>query len=139
MNRLFLLPLCLLVPAGCGSPPPENASPANAETASDAQPETQRVAAEVGVGSKGRNLEGSDPITVPIKAGFRAKERIVFEIQIPQAMKLFKAMHGRHPESHDEFMQEIIRPNRIKLPELPPGERYVYNPEKAELEVERTR
>jgi hypothetical protein len=34
-------------------------------------------------------------------------------------------------------MKEIIEANSIKLPKLPPGEKYIYDPAKGELQVER--
>lgn len=108
--------------------------------AADVPPETVRVPAEVGVGVKGRKLD--DPhlvqmIVTPARALFRTRERVVFEVQIPHAMQLYEATNGRKPRSHDEFMQEIIGFNQIQLPELPPGQRYVYDPESGELMVER--
>ncbi len=51
-------------------------------------------------------------------------------------MKFFKAQYNRDPNSQDEFMEKIIKDNGITLPELPTGERYVYNPQSGELMVE---
>ena len=67
---------------------------------------------------------------------FAAKERLVFEIQIPEAMKLFKATEDRLPKSHEEFMERIVKENHIILPLLPEGHRYVYDPKRGELMVE---
>jgi len=67
---------------------------------------------------------------------FRAQERIVFEIEVPQALNLYKAVNGKGPQTHEEFMEKIIKANNIKLPELLPRERYVYDPEKEQLMVE---
>jgi hypothetical protein len=50
---------------------------------------------------------------------------------------LYKALEGAAPKSHDEFMEQVIQANQIKLPVLPPGARYVYKPETEELMVER--
>jgi hypothetical protein len=100
----------------------------------------EQVKAEVGVGEKGRKLdEFKGPIVTPAKAYFSVKERVVFEIQIPQAMNFFQAENGRFPNSDDEFQEKIIAANLIKLPGLPAGQRYVYDPEKSELMVERPR
>lgn len=113
------------------------------ETAADsAEPETERVRAEVGVGQKGRSLDKYDEgvqsvIAQPARSLFAAKERVVFEIQIPKAMQLYKALHGSGPQSHEQFMSEIIEANQIALPQLPSGQRYVYVPETEELMVER--
>ncbi len=101
----------------------------------------QAQKAGVGVGSKGRSLEGgseNNPATLisgPAAALFRTKEKIAFEIQIPQAMNLYMAEKGRAPRNHDEFMRDIIEFNRIQLPKLPEGMLYRYLPDKAELWV----
>jgi hypothetical protein len=56
-------------------------------------------------------------------------------------MDVYKALdpNGRGPKTHEEFMEKIIRANDIKLPELPSGHRYVYDPVQGELLVEQPR
>ncbi|HEY4759801.1 MAG TPA: hypothetical protein VIH42_04400 [Thermoguttaceae bacterium] len=92
--------------------------------------------AEVGVGEKGH---GYSPgiITTPIATYFTVKERLVFEVEIPHALQLFKAMENRAPRTQQEFMNRIIKENNIRLPDLPHGHRYVYDPKTEELLVER--
>jgi len=124
------LPPALAPPA---TPAAQNAT--NKKTA-----KKERVKAQVGVGDKTRRLENPDlvkSIIVPARAYFRARERIAFEIQIPKAMKLYKALNGRAPRDQKEFMEQIIKANQIKLPELRAGERYVYDPKTEQLMVER--
>lgn len=104
------------------------------ETGAMSDEPTRRPAA-VGVGQRGANL-GEGPVSTVAKAQFTAQERVALEMYIPQAMQLFKAEHGRNPGSHDEFMEQIIKANRIQLPPLPEGQTYVYDPESAELMVE---
>jgi hypothetical protein len=94
--------------------------------------------AEVGVGEKGHGY-GAGPVATPASTYFMAKERIAFDIQIPHAMNLFKAMEGHMPKSHEEFMEKIIKANQIQLPKLPEGERYVYDPKQEQLMVEPAR
>lgn len=91
--------------------------------------------AELGVGDKGR---GYSPgiITTPIATYFGVQERLVFEVQIPKAMQLFKAMENRPPKDQEEFMKKIIKENSIKLPSLPLGHRYIYDPKAEQLMVE---
>ena len=112
--------------------------------ASAASPEAAEAAnqprrAEVGVGRQGRSLDDETGvgrvIAQPAITLFAVRERAVFDIQIPQALQLFEALEGRKPKSHEEFMQRIIRDNRIELPELPAGREYRYEPEKGELWV----
>jgi hypothetical protein len=99
-------------------------------------PDTNQKEAQVGVGKKGRGY-GLGVVATPAASLFAAKERIVFEIEIPEAMKLFKAMNdNKGPKSHDEFMEKIIKENRIKLPELPEGDRYQYDPKTEQLMVQ---
>lgn len=50
-------------------------------------------------------------------------------------MKLFEATEGRKPNSHEEFMSRVVKPNNIQLPRLPQGQRYQYNPQLGELMV----
>ncbi len=127
--------------APAGEETPANTTNPAAPAASDAattEPaaDTERVVAETGVGAKGRDY-GGGVITEPVRQYFRAPQMIAFNVQIPHALQLWEATNGRSPASHEEFMQEIITANQIKLPMLPPGEKYVYDPDKKELFVER--
>jgi len=94
--------------------------------------------AKAGAGKKGRGY-GGGMVTEPIAAHFRIRQKLVFDVQIPEALKLFEAEHGFTPRSHDEFLDEVIEKNNIELPELPEGHSYVFNPVKKELMVRRPR
>ena len=143
---------CLASVLGCGpgTPPAANPSagsvgaapaPAAVAPAPPAVPnagETERVAAQAGVGSKGRSLDPHEGILVtPAKTFFTAKERIAFEIAVPHALNLYKALNGEAPKSHEEFMAKIVTENNIQLPKLPDGHRYIYDPATEQLMVER--
>jgi len=91
--------------------------------------------AQAGVTGKG-DYGGPGIVTTPIGTYFEARERIVFEIAIPGAMRLYDAEKGYKPKTQEDFMRDIIQANMIKLPELPPGHKYVYDPKKGELMVE---
>jgi hypothetical protein len=112
--------------------------PASSQPASPAaDPNVERVKAEKGVGIKGRSLDEYEGVIVtPAKTLFTVREDLIFK-SITHALNLFNASEGRNPESHEEFMEKIVEFNNIKLPELPPGQKYVYDPEKNELMVER--
>ena len=84
------------------------------------------------MGKKGRGY-GKGVIVTPIATLFAFRERAVFDIAIPQAMTLFKANEGRAPKDNEEFMQKIIKANNIHLPELPDGNRYMYDPKTEQL------
>lgn len=110
------------------APPVEQAPPAPVET--------EAVKAGVGVGIKGRSLDEHEGILVtPAKSLFAAKERIAFEIAVPHALELYKATEGNVPQSHEEFMEKIIQANQIKLPQLPEGHRYQFDPMTEQLMV----
>jgi hypothetical protein len=110
---------------------------------SELAPATERVAAGVGVGRRGRSLDQfqndavQSAISTPAREYFRAKERIVFEIAVPHALSLYKAEHGHGPKTHEQFLAEIVEFNNIQLPDLPAGHRYVYDPETEQLMVEK--
>ena len=152
-----MIAMLMLVAIGCNDgsnsrpAPPSNPAPDNAvsdpsmipqdptavpsETASGAV--TVREKADVGVGEKGHDYP-TGPISTPIQTLFRSQERIVFDIEIPHAMQIYKAEHDHAPQTEKEFMEEIVRANQIKLPQLPPGRRYVYDPAAERLMVEHT-
>ena len=119
---------------GCQPP----ASPPEADSAKTL-PVAPRVA-ETGVGASTQRLEDQDSIgkaiSTPAAAYFRTQEKIVFEIQLPKTMDLFRATEGRSPNSHDEFMRRIIGEGMVKLPKLPEGQMYRYHPDDGQLWVE---
>jgi len=91
--------------------------------------------AEVGVGTKGKDYEPGF-VTTPVAAKFRTEDRIAFEVQIPNAMKIYKAAHdNKGPKTHAEFMDIIIKENGVQLPSLYEGESYIYDPKTEELMV----
>jgi hypothetical protein len=134
--------------AADGEAPPVDAPPANAPAPAAPDPGAPPAAppatadggdlkkAEVGVGAKGRDYGGPGFITTPVMAKFAIEQRIAFEVQIPNAMKLYKAAHeNKGPKTHEEFMSVIIKENGVQLPDLPTGETYLYVPEIEELMV----
>jgi hypothetical protein len=142
----LLLVIALLV--GCSSKEPATPSPQPTPTpetkappappqplTAPKAPESVQKKAEVGVGKKGRGY-GQGFITTPAATLFTVKERIAYDIQIPQAMQMFKGTEGRAPNTHEEFMEKIIKANQINLPLLPDGERYIYDPKTEQLMVE---
>ncbi len=122
---------------GCGqsgqstqsSAPPQTSSPPAAVERVEATVET--------VGTKGRSY-GGGIITEPVSQLFKQKDRITL-MQLEQALKLYKAQHGRLPRTHEEFMREIVNNPQygIRLPELPPGHEYVWDPQQGKLLVQR--
>jgi hypothetical protein len=95
----------------------------------------QRVVAEAGVGKRGRDY-GGGIISEPVRQRFLIQDRLIF-LNIQKNLNEFKTLNERLPNSHEEFMEQIIDAGGIPLPELPAGETYVYDPERGELMVER--
>jgi hypothetical protein len=163
INTVVVVTLCGLLGCGGGapSPPAPPASdatgaapppPAPASTAANADrggPQAARAAppqsaagedhseeAAAGVGAKGRDYGGPGIISTPIETFFRVEERITFEAQIPNNLKIYKAQHNnKGPKNQEEFMQAIIKDGGVSLPELPPGDVYWYDPKTERLMV----
>jgi len=118
---------------------PEGVAPARASQPAP-QPSANVEKAQAGVGKQGRDYGGGAimaPVTVPVRTYFQARDRITF-LQVDDGMRLYKAANGSAPKTHEEFMQKIIKEGQIKLPDLPPGDRYIYIPAKEDLFVEHT-
>ena len=115
------------------APPPVAESPAREIQPPAAAPQSDvvRQQAKPGVGVKGKGY-GEGFVATPVKAFFSIRERIAFN-QIIHDMKLFEATHNRYPETHEEFMKEIIEPSHIELPKLRRDQRFVYDPKQVEM------
>lgn len=131
-SMCFALATLFIAFAGCGVPEP----------APQAGPEATPVAAQkatAGVGKQGQSLNDNEGvakiISGPAATLFKVKQRLIFDVQIPQALQMFQASEGRMPKDHDEFMTKIVEFNRLQLPELPAGNVYRFNPEAGELWV----
>ena len=100
---------------------------------------TELVKAAKGVGQAGRSLDQySGAIVTPAKVYFAARERILFEDQIPKQVQLDKLQNNdKVPQTWDEFKARILDPCQIRLPELPPNQRYIWDPKEELLKVER--
>lgn len=119
------------------APMPEPAAAGEGAAADDAGQFTTEKAA-VGAGRRGRDYGGPGFVTTPVQEYFRTGERIAFDIQIPSAMKIYKAEHNnKGPKTHEEFMDIIIKENAVHLPDLPAGEEYVYDPASEQLLVKK--
>jgi hypothetical protein len=117
---------------------PAQSAPVVAATPQDGDPTpgADREKAVRGSGVKGRKY-GGGVYTEPVRQYFRLQQASVFEIQIPHDLGLFKAEHNRFPKDWAEFKSAILEPASIQLPELPEGERYVFDSKEGELMVER--
>lgn len=100
------------------------------------QPRPNVITEKPQPGVTGKGNYGPGIVTTPISVYFQAQERLIF-LQVDQAMNLYQGEHGYKPKSEEEFMKKIVEFNQIRLPQLPPGSKYKYDPEKGELLVER--
>ena len=109
-----------------------------ARTSGETKPGTVREKAAVGAGERGRGY-GGDPITAAIKARWTAEEATAFG-RIRHDLDIYKADKGQFPKDYEEFEKEILIPNNLKkLPPLPAGDSYIYDPIGGELLVEHSK
>ncbi len=111
--------------------PADQTQPAATAPAAEPKPNVVRQQAKPGVGVKGKGY-GEGFVATPIKAYFSVRERVAFS-QIINNMKLFQATHNRFPQTHEEFIKEIIEPSHIELPKLRRDQRFVYDPARVKL------
>jgi hypothetical protein len=71
-------------------------------------------------------IVSKDPITLPGNAYVSIVSRSS-ALSIQHSMDLYHATNERYPKDLDEFMAEIIKPNGIALPQLPPYQKYAYD------------
>lgn len=79
-------------------------------------------------------VEITNPVTGALEAYGPAVQRIS-EGEIAHALNLFNAENDRYPKDYDEFMDKIVKANRIKLPVLPGKKKYQYDVENHKLIV----
>ena len=133
MNRSFtVLAIAALLVGGCA--PPDTADKPKEDTNIIGKT-TQEVgeydpdgAAEVQVD------DGSNVNLITGAAGaYTPTISTISKLSIEKSLQLFEAIHERYPESHEEFMTEIIKKGGIQLPQLPAGQQYQYDVENHEL------
>lgn len=109
--------------------------PAAAEAPSP-PPQMERVKATMDtVGTKGKDY-GEGPLATPLSLRWRIPDKVVL-LYVQHALELYNGLEGHYPATHEEFMEKVVKANMLKLPDLPPGQRYIYDPETHELMVER--
>ena len=90
--------------------------------------------AEGGVGKRGQGY-GGGIITEPVRQYFIAQDRIKLNIEIPNNLKMYRALgNNKNPPTVEAFVKEVLDPSGIVLPDLSPGEFYVYDPNGKGLE-----
>jgi hypothetical protein len=79
-------------------------------------------------------IVAKDPITLQGNAYVSSIGRLSVQ-SIQRSMDLYHATNERYPKDLDEFMTEIIKPNGIALPQLPPNQKYAYDEKEHKLIV----
>ena len=126
--------LALLVAVGCSSSvdldlEPTATAPAPADTQQPAnepaaEPPPERVAADRPVNqSPGTGYLGG------VAAAHRSARERVEDLAMTSAIRLFWGTEGRYPESHEEFMEKVVKANQMRLPPIEEGYEYQYDPE----------
>jgi hypothetical protein len=117
--------------------PAQTPAPQAAQPAAPAQPsgQTEMMTLDGNTSLQGQGY-GGGLITEPVHQFFSMRNLIMWD-QIKHDMDIWQAIHNRWPKNAQEFQKEILEPARIELPDLPPGNRYVYNPKTGELLVAR--
>ena len=120
----FLIPVILCVLAGCSdsmvsSDPARNnpLQPKGTHDIEEFKGDREVVQPKIRV---------TNPVTGPLEAFEPMKQRIA-QFPIEQSMNLFHALEGRYPKDHDEFMQRIIKENKMQLPQPAKGFAYQYD------------
>lgn len=75
-------------------------------------------------------LYGSDVVTKQ-KAGLE----LVVDREIEYGLLMFNRMNGRHPASMEEFMNEVVKPNPVRLPKLPADKELWYDSTEGRLYI----
>ena len=101
----------------------------------EAKPEMVLEEIQIDSGEQGRGYD-EGVVSTPLKALWSAKAQLAFGM-VRKAMDIYKAGEGHAPKTYQEFMDRIINENHIQLPTLPPGQRYVYDPQKEKLLLEK--
>ena len=127
--RIFF-PMILCVLAGCSdslvSTDPSRNKPLRPKVTDDIgefKGDKQVVMPEVKI---------TNPVTGPLEAYNPLKQRIA-ALSLDHAINMFHALEGRYPKDYDEFMQRVIKENKIQLPEPAKGLCYEYDVENHKL------
>lgn len=124
-----------------GLPEPQAAiaaseQPLGEEDETDAETADENLTVAKPTDAKRGQGYGGGILTEPLRQNFLIRHRIAF-MRLEGAMRDFKILNDRLPNSHEEYMEKIVGSNGIALPELPTGEEYVYDPKRGELMIRR--
>ena len=115
--------------------PADSAPPAESTAEEEPVEYTQAVEVTAKDPKKGKVFHGQGGyLNAVFSARFYAEHRLTLD-KVKHATDLFEATNSRMPNSHEEFMTEIIEANYIELPELDDGYEYWYDPSDGVLKM----
>jgi hypothetical protein len=134
----YVLPIFLAFAllSGCAEPSEEKGYDTSAKTAAPALPSPDEPPSEITMTDfvAGQHMrEEGGALSQTVVQIDNTKITSVIEWQIPQALQLYQAGHGKFPKDHETFMREIVEANNLTLPELKPGYEYWFNSETGQL------
>ncbi len=115
-------------------PATQPANPAGDPASSDGNANPLVEATAETVGTKGKNY-GGGLITEPIRQYFNLQDRVKL-LTLDANLTHYRALNGQNPATMEQYIEEIVKPSQIKLPDLPPGKKYVYDPKEGKLFVQ---
>jgi hypothetical protein len=141
-HRPWFVPLValLVLVAGCeGEPRSKKRAKVNVPPRETIGKTTQDIRASEPESQQGGQVASGKIISKdPITLSGNAYVSIVGKasiLQIEHTLDLYHAQNERYPKDLQEFMDEIIKPNGIRLPQLPAYQDYAYDAENHKLVV----
>ncbi len=77
---------------------------------------------------KGKKSRAAGAVAASIGGARFYAEYENLRINIVHALDLYWGEQGEYPQSHQEFLDKIVKFNNLVLPELDPGVEYIYDP-----------
>lgn len=94
------------------------------------EPEIKQEGAQIASGK----ITAKDPITLTGNAYVSMIGKVTID-KMQHAMDLYYAENEKYPKDLQEYMDVIIKPNGVRLPQLPAYQEYVYDAENHKLVV----
>jgi len=111
-----------------------DAQAARDEAAAEARSKADSLAAEgtselsLDDMQRGQHVKGGGYLQTVVRGGIRGQQKLNLAT-VEHALNLYWGLEGHWPESHDEFMEKVIKANGIQLEPLQEPYEYRYNPE----------
>lgn len=131
--------VCAGFALGCSmEPPPPAEAPKKGTIIGKTTQDIKEYDPKAGRVVSDSKIRADDPFLYALQAYGPMVEKISKD-QIDYALKLYQAEHDRFPKDYNEFMEEIIKKNNIKLPVLPAQAEYQYDAENHKLVIVKAR